>query len=141
MLKSESPTKRPAAQREPAKKAAALKAANEAKREKPYWLRELAVLLPEPEVETPDAPERERAADKSQGPPARLLSKDDVCALVGVTYPKIWEWMREGRFPRSRVIGSKSNSKSVWLSTEIDSWIAGLPRRRLKGDPPPEASA
>jgi predicted DNA-binding transcriptional regulator AlpA len=38
--------------------------------------------------------------------------------------------MRDGKFPRSRVVGGKS----MWLSTEIDAWIAGLPVRQLKGD-------
>jgi predicted DNA-binding transcriptional regulator AlpA len=116
-----------------AKKAAELKAANEAKRAQPSWLRLPQQLPPKPEVETPLAPERERAADGSQGPP-RLLSKSDICAITGFSFPTVWTWMREGRFPRSRMIGNGGSSKSVWLSTEIDAWMATLPVRRLKGD-------
>jgi predicted DNA-binding transcriptional regulator AlpA len=67
---------------------------------------------------------------------ARLLDRHDVCALVGVTYPTIWEWMRDAKFPRSRIAGGKS----VWLSTEIDAWLATLPVRRLKGDAPLEVA-
>jgi predicted DNA-binding transcriptional regulator AlpA len=38
--------------------------------------------------------------------------------------------MRDGDFPRSRVVGGKS----MWLSTEVDVWMAELPVRPLKGD-------
>ena len=33
-------------------------------------------------------------------------------------------------FPRSRVVGGKS----MWLSTDIEAWLATLPVRKLKGD-------
>jgi predicted DNA-binding transcriptional regulator AlpA len=116
---------RKASQAPLAKKAARLKAASKAKRPKPEWLVGRAQVLPaKPEGEAP--------------PPAppRLLSKAEVLALTGVTYPCLWEWMRADppRFPRSRVIGRGGNSKSVWLSSEIDDWMQRLPVRRLKGD-------
>jgi predicted DNA-binding transcriptional regulator AlpA len=63
-------------------------------------------------------------------PDTRLLSKPKVLAIANVTYPTLWAWMRNGTFPRSRVVGGRS----MWLSTEVDAWIAGLPVRRLKGD-------
>jgi predicted DNA-binding transcriptional regulator AlpA len=63
-------------------------------------------------------------------PDTRLLSKPEVLAIANVTYPTLWAWMRNGTFPRSRVCGGRS----MWLSTEVDAWIAGLPIRRLKGD-------
>jgi predicted DNA-binding transcriptional regulator AlpA len=73
------------------------------------------------------------AADLARTPPpVRLLSKSDVCALTGVSFPTLWLWMQAGTFPRSRVVGGKSK----WLSTEIDAWLAALPTRRLKGDAP-----
>ena len=37
-----------------------------------------------------------------------------------------------GKFPRARVVGGQS----MWLSTEIEAWLAALPVRRLKGDAP-----
>lgn len=53
-----------------AEKAAKLKAENEAKRtQQPYWLQQKQQLPAKPEVEAPLTPERERAADRSQGPP------------------------------------------------------------------------
>jgi uncharacterized protein (DUF3820 family) len=39
--------------------------------------------------------------------------------------------IRAGKFPRARIVGGKS----MWLSTEIDAWLAALPERPLKGDP------
>jgi predicted DNA-binding transcriptional regulator AlpA len=121
-------TKRPpAAQVEPAKKAAALKAASEAKKVQPLWLQPKS--LAPTEVETTLNPERIRASDRSQGPP-RLLDKAEVCAIANVSFPTIWAWQRKGTFPRSRIVGGKS----MWLSTEIEQWLASLPVRTLKGD-------
>jgi hypothetical protein len=68
--------KKPSAQVEPAQKAAAIKAANEATRPQPNWLRRES-LSPPRETETPPAPERLRASDRSQGPP-RLLDRHEV---------------------------------------------------------------
>jgi len=81
----------------------------------------------------------ERSVRAANAPPARegahLLSKRQVLAIINVSYPTLWSWMRQGKFPRSRVVGGKS----MWVSTEIESWMAALPRCRLKGDPPPKA--
>jgi predicted DNA-binding transcriptional regulator AlpA len=66
----------------------------------------------------------------------RLLSKYEVMTITGLSYPTLWQWMRDGRFPRSRIVGGKS----MWLSTEIDAWLAGLPVRPLKGDAPDEVA-
>jgi prophage regulatory protein len=74
--------------------------------------------------------ENERVHGARAPPLERLLSKHDVVALTNLSYPTLWAWMRDGKFPRSRVVGGKS----MWLSTEIDAWVAGLPKRRLKGD-------
>jgi predicted DNA-binding transcriptional regulator AlpA len=129
-------TKRPAAQVAASKKAAALKAAADEKKGQPPWLRDLARKLPPlSDEQLPPAPERTWAANLSQGPP-RLLSKSDICAIANVSFPTVWAWMRAGQFPRSRVVGGKS----MWVSTEIEAWLAALPRRPLKGDDAPEAA-
>jgi predicted DNA-binding transcriptional regulator AlpA len=120
--------KKPSAQVEPAQKAAAIKAANEGTCPQPNWLRRES-LSPPRETETPPAPERLRASDRSQGPP-RLLDRHEVCALVGASYPTIWLWMTRGKFPRSRIVGGTSK----WLSSEVETWMAALPLRKLKGD-------
>ena len=61
---------------------------------------------------------------------ARLLAKRDVLAITNVRFPTIWAWMRVGKFPRARIVGGKS----MWLSTDIETWLAALPVRQLKGD-------
>ncbi len=64
--------------------------------------------------------------------PNRLVYRPDLLRRIGLSYPTVWRMMREGKFPRGRVVGGKT----AWLESEIDHWIAGLPERRLKGDPP-----
>ena len=59
-----------------------------------------------------------------------LLAKRDVLAITHVTFPTVWSWMRVGKFPRARIVGGKS----MWLSTDIETWLAALPVRQLKGD-------
>jgi predicted DNA-binding transcriptional regulator AlpA len=63
----------------------------------------------------------------------RLMNRHEVCALANVSYPCLWVWMRDGKFPRSRIVGGRS----MWLSTEIDAWLQELVVRPLKGDPAP----
>ena len=60
----------------------------------------------------------------------RLISKPEVIDRIGVTFPTIWNWMRSGTFPRSRMV----NGKTMWLASEIDHWVADRPVSRLKGD-------
>ena len=69
-------------------------------------------------------------ASPPTGVGAHLLSKRQVLAIANVSYPTLWLWMRQSMFPRSRVVGGRS----MWVSTEIEAWLAALPRRRLKGD-------
>jgi len=59
-----------------------------------------------------------------------LLDKRQVLAVVGVTYPTLWSWMRRQTFPRSRIVGGKSK----WLAADVADWLNGLPPRVLKGD-------
>jgi prophage regulatory protein len=67
-----------------------------------------------------------------RGPPCRLLSKMEVCDKVGLDYSYIWKLMHRGKFPRSRLIGDK---RVMWLESEVDQWIADLPKVKLhKGD-------
>ena len=65
------------------------------------------------------------------GPPARrLLNKNEVLSITGVTFMTVWSWMRAGKFPKSRVVGGRTR----WVSTDIDAWLEGLPVRKYKGD-------
>jgi predicted DNA-binding transcriptional regulator AlpA len=74
-----------------------------------------------------------KAEASAPAPAVRLLDKAEVCAIANVTFPTLWAWMRRGKFPRARTVAG-TNSKSFWLSTEVDAWMASLPMRPLKGD-------
>jgi predicted DNA-binding transcriptional regulator AlpA len=63
---------------------------------------------------------------------SRFIDRKEVLARVPVTYVTLWNWMRDGTFPRSRAIGGKS----AWLESEIEHWITSSPVRALKGDAP-----
>jgi predicted DNA-binding transcriptional regulator AlpA len=73
--------------------------------------------------------------NKSEPIPAvRMIPKAEVLRIAGgVSYVAIWTWMQLGTFPRARKVGGQT----MWLSTDIDAWLANLPLRRIKGDGPP----
>jgi predicted DNA-binding transcriptional regulator AlpA len=73
---------------------------------------------------------RPPAVDSEVPVEARLLSKAEVLERVGRTYPTIWLWERQGKFPRARNLAGRP----AWLESEIEDWINALPVRRLKGD-------
>lgn len=50
----------------------------------------------------------------------RLLRLPQVMNRVGLKRSAIYQRMREGRFPRSRVLGPRC---TVWLESEIDRWV------------------
>jgi predicted DNA-binding transcriptional regulator AlpA len=77
------------------------------------------------------------AKPSATSPTVRLLDKHQIVAITGVTYPTVWSWMRAGTFPRSRIVGGKS----MWVSTEVEQWLADLKVRPLKGDTPSESEA
>ena len=76
--------------------------------------------------------ERMKALQRADVPTKRLLLKPEVMAITGVSFPTLWQWMRDGKFPRSRIV----EGRSMWLTSEIDAWITSLPLRPLKGDTP-----
>lgn len=50
----------------------------------------------------------------------RLLRLPQVMSRVGLKRSAIYQRMREGRFPRSRVLGPRC---TVWLESEVDQWV------------------
>lgn len=50
----------------------------------------------------------------------RLLRLPEVMRRVGLKRTAIYQRMSEGRFPKSRSLGSRC---TVWNETEIDEWI------------------
>jgi predicted DNA-binding transcriptional regulator AlpA len=114
-----------------AQKAAALKAS----KSKPTLTRELMLANAQHQAGAAFAPDQGHVQRKHgsehlpRGPP-HLLFRQDVLAIARLSYPTIWAMMRNGTFPRSRICGGKS----AWISTEVETWLAGLPIRPLKGD-------
>ena len=64
----------------------------------------------------------------------RLLSRVEVCDLVGLSYPTVWAKMQRGEFPRSVALGTHPRSGVRWRLSAIEKWIADLPVAPLKGD-------
>jgi predicted DNA-binding transcriptional regulator AlpA len=87
-------------------------------------------LLNATDCDDASAPDPNQAAATAATNPARFISKTEVLDRVCASYPSVWLWMREGRFPRSRELGGKA----VWIENEIEEWIVNRPVRRLKGD-------
>ena len=52
--------------------------------------------------------------------PLRLIRLPQVMDRVGLKRSAIYQRMTEGRFPKSRLLGSRY---TVWLESEIDAWI------------------
>jgi predicted DNA-binding transcriptional regulator AlpA len=91
---------------------------------------------PKPKAKQVTAARAKAAALLGVPSTVRLFGKHEVCAIAAVSFPTLWAMMRRGQFPRSRIVGGKS----MWISTEIEQWLARLPVRPLKGDAPGAAA-
>jgi predicted DNA-binding transcriptional regulator AlpA len=63
----------------------------------------------------------------------KLLTRAEVCDLVGVTYVALWTWIKRGHFPAGRSIGEGPSSHIAWLRSEVEEWILNRPKRYPKG--------
>lgn len=79
-------------------------------------------------VNTADQGDGDSADSDGAARPVRLLFKPEVMKLVGHTFPTIWRWMRDGKFPLSVNVGAKT----AWYENEINAWIANQPRSQFK---------
>jgi predicted DNA-binding transcriptional regulator AlpA len=100
-----------------------------------FWAVRLAIRQKEAKLEQvkkkKSAPTKQvTAARQATKLPASLLNRHEIVALSGFSYPWLWQMMRRGLFPRGRIVGGKT----MWLSTEVEAWLAELPIRPLKGD-------
>jgi prophage regulatory protein len=59
----------------------------------------------------------------------RLLSRAQVCALVGLSYGTVWDLIRRGAFPPARRI---SRNRVAWLQSEILEWARTRPVQTYK---------
>ena len=58
-----------------------------------------------------------------------FLSRKQLCAMVGLSYPSIWELIRRGAFPPARRI---SRARVAWLRSEIIAWMKSRPVQSYK---------
>ena len=110
----------PVTKRELAEKAAAMKAAIDPARGRRTGKRPHAVQV--------HAARRQTANSLPALRDLQLLTRQEIMALTGLSYPTIWAWTQDGRFPRALKVGGKN----MWRATEIDAWLASLERRELK---------
>lgn len=59
----------------------------------------------------------------------KLISKPEVCEKIGKSFPIIWLWMRQGKFPLPREVAGGQPS---WIESEVDEWITSKPKRQYK---------
>jgi predicted DNA-binding transcriptional regulator AlpA len=75
-----------------------------------------------------------KAAPSRSTSPIKFLSKQEVLALIGVSYATLWTWMRDGNFPLAReLVGDAKRNKIVWIESEVHAWMASRPKRRPAG--------
>lgn len=58
----------------------------------------------------------------------KFMTKAEVLEAVGVAYPTLWTWMRDGKFPLSVEFGGGVR----WYADEVEEWVENRPRRQLK---------
>lgn len=58
--------------------------------------------------------------------PTRFLRLPEVELRVGLKRSAIYQRMSEGRFPRSRSLGSRC---TIWIESEIEQWMASYRNR------------
>jgi prophage regulatory protein len=59
----------------------------------------------------------------------RFVFKPELLERVGgVTYPTVWRWMRDGKFPVAVEVGGRI----AWLESDIDEWMLSRPLRQYK---------
>src|SRR5215472_18813707 len=57
-----------------------------------------------------------------------LIDKRELLAIIGCTYPVVWEWQRDKKFP----LGHTVVGKTMWHAAAIADWLDGLPVRPVK---------
>ena len=68
--------------------------------------------------------------------PVRLIDRREVMRRVPFSYPTLWKWMRDGKFPRAL----NGGGKICWRESEIDDWINRRPLQTIEGREPPVTS-
>ena len=70
---------------------------------------------------------------KADTTPIKLITRGEVLERLGVSYPALWGWIRDGKFPAGRSIGFGKRSHVAWVESEVEEWIANRPLQLPKG--------
>lgn len=83
------------------------------------------ICIDQPPTSTNENNHPSKRTQEAMAHPAkdRLLTIFEVIEIVKLSRSSIYALMKRGTFPKNR---KASLSASRWVSTEIDSWIAGL---------------
>lgn len=54
----------------------------------------------------------------------KLISMREVKEMTGKSRSTIWRWIRDGKFPKPRQVGTRDIG---WLESEIEEWVQALP--------------
>ena len=55
----------------------------------------------------------------------KFIFKPELLVRVPVSYPTIWKWMCEGKFPAAVEVGERA----AWLESDIDAWMSSRPAK------------
>ncbi|KRR14604.1 hypothetical protein CQ12_10765 [Bradyrhizobium jicamae] len=69
------------------------------------------------------------AVDYAAGGIRRMLTEEQVLAIIPVSGVTLWRMVRDGRFPRPHYI---SPNRKVWFSDEIVAWQNDVERQRQR---------
>jgi predicted DNA-binding transcriptional regulator AlpA len=62
-------------------------------------------------------------AEARPPPPRAFYYRKEVAEIIDRTWPCIWQWIREGKFPKPHMHGGRP----IWLKSDIDAYFASLP--------------
>ena len=88
---------------------------------------------PSAQVELADSAATMVAATEPPRAPIKLLNRDQVLDLIGVSYASLWGWIRDGKFPAGRSIGFGKKGHVAWIESEVMDCIKSRPVRLPKG--------
>ena len=60
----------------------------------------------------------------------RLIDRNELLEIVGLSYTTVWSLMRDGKFPRS--VRIEGVNRVAWFESEVRAYLRNLPRQKLK---------
>ena len=82
----------------------------------------------------------EHAPECAAPGPRKLIRKKRVLELIPVSFPTLWEWMRQGKFPLPVALGDAPNAPKAWYEDEVIAKQESLQRVEYKPATEPTAA-